>query len=48
MFDLTEETKAEIVKYLRDCHVVKEGVTDETLQAVLDNVAVLVKRQFGF
>ena len=48
MFDLTKETKDEIVKYLREAGVIKEGTTDLTLELVLDNVVTIVKRQFGF
>ena len=48
MFELNEDTKTIIIAYLKECNVVKDDVSDETLMAVLDNVAVIVKRQFGF
>lgn len=48
MFELSEETKANVVAYLRESGVVTMDVTDDQLEEVLDNVVAIVKKQFGF
>lgn len=48
MFELTEETKNNIIAYLRESGVVVDEASDETLEVVIDNVVSIVKRQFGF
>lgn len=48
MFELSQETKDSVVAYLRESGVVKDDVADEDLEAVLDNVVAIVKKQFGF
>ena len=47
MFELTQETKDAVVAYLKDQLVVREGVSDADLEAAIDGVVAIVKRQFG-
>jgi len=48
MFDLTQETKQEVIQYLRSTGLIAEHATEEQLEAALDNVVAMVKRSFGF
>lgn len=46
MFELTEQTRIDVVAVMREKLPV-EGMTDEELNQVLNEVVDVVKRQFG-
>lgn len=47
MFELTEETRSSIIALLRERIYDHEKYTDGELNALIDEVVDVVKRQFG-
>ena len=47
MFELTEETRVIIIEMLRERLDVQDK-TDDEINAIVDEIVVAVKKQFGF
>lgn len=48
MFELSEETRTKIIALLRERLYDHERYTDGEINALIDEVVVVVKSQFGF
>ena len=47
MFELTEETRVIIIEMLRERLDIQDK-TDDEINAIVDEIVVAVKKQFGF